>query len=346
MSSAATPLFIHALANPDYKPALYGTVISAGAYGIVLAISGKCCRLLLQTKYIYSKRMQKFLFAYTIIMLLMSTGAMVEEILYIHSSIFCPPVLMNDDGMNIAHAAVLFFNEDSAFFLPLTVWGADGLMIWRCWVLYTGVSRLARVGLSFLLGILAFISLVGGVLYVLSPEIILSCVLVLTSKKSLAPIPALGILFTETPLRNLLFFTSNGLTDITIVLTAFVNIVLAGLIVSRILFHQRYLRQVLGNGHKSAYNRIMGIILFISLYYSGLPHLRHFLTVSSAARAARGFPLLVLPHVCVISPLLIIVRVSEGKALVDMPSGSQIHVPSLNFINASSGGEEAFPAAS
>ncbi|KDR70242.1 hypothetical protein GALMADRAFT_282322 [Galerina marginata CBS 339.88] len=296
----ATPGLILRLV--DNKVPLYSTVISAIVYGFVLTISGKCFKLLLQTKYIYSKRLQKFLFSYTAVMLLMSTA-----------SVFCPAIAYDIEATTAGGVFASFTELNNPVFLPIVVWGADGLMIWRCWTLYNA----------------------GGLLYMLTPIIFASTLG--ASPRVKAPSPALGILFSkafqflDVRLRVIVL-------EFTIVLTVFMNVVLALLIVARILYHQRHLRRVFGVEHGSPYTRIITVCVescFLTAA-NDILYLALYVPCRLWSSIALGIPILTLPHVCVISPLLIIARVAQGRvATVEQPSESEIQVVSLRFNNVS-----------
>jgi membrane-associated protease RseP (regulator of RpoE activity) len=76
-----------------------------------------------------------------------------------------------------------------------------------------------------------------------------------------------------------------------------INIILAALIVFRLIFHQRYVRNVLGGGHESLYTNVMtmwvessGLIVVASVIYTAM-----FFAVPQWVRV----PCLLYPHICV-----------------------------------------------
>ncbi|KDR81254.1 hypothetical protein GALMADRAFT_136280 [Galerina marginata CBS 339.88] len=88
------------------------------------------------------------------------------------------------------------------------------------------------------------------------------------------------------------------------------NILLSTLIVLRIRYHQSHIRTLLGSAHESTYNRIMVMcvescgIIVVSEVLCLIP--------ISTDQSWAVYPLLFLPHICAISPLLIIYRVVAG----------------------------------
>lgn len=93
-----------------------------------------------------------------------------------------------------------------------------------------------------------------------------------------------------------------GPTSLTISVTPFVNLVLAGLIVGRLWYHQRHIRKILGAHYASPYNKIIAMciescsmiiinsVIYIGLYYGADKDGQNFeiLTI-----------LLIFPHICV-----------------------------------------------
>ena len=93
-----------------------------------------------------------------------------------------------------------------------------------------------------------------------------------------------------------------GPTSLTISVTPFVNLILAGLIVGRLLRHQMHIRKTLGAHYVSPYNKVIAMcvescsmiiinsVIYIGLYYGADKDGRNYeiLTV-----------LLIFPHICV-----------------------------------------------
>jgi hypothetical protein len=102
-----------------------------------------------------------------------------------------------------------------------------------------------------------------------------------------------------------------------------VNIILALLIVLRLIHHQRHIRKVLGADHESPYSKVITIcvessalIVIFSGAYTALVFEQAYLST---------IPFLLLPHIFVISPLLIVYRVAQGRAMTTtLPSEAEM----------------------
>ncbi|KDR67223.1 hypothetical protein GALMADRAFT_1126097 [Galerina marginata CBS 339.88] len=106
-------------------------------------------------------------------------------------------------------------------------------------------------------------------------------------------------------------------------LSTFSNILLSILIVSRLLYHQKYLRRVLGVGHGSLYTRIITmcvescalIVFFMAVY----------IIMFGTGCNAQFAPLFLLPHICAISALMIVRRVAHGtESTTTIPPPSDV----------------------
>ncbi|KDR74036.1 hypothetical protein GALMADRAFT_227737 [Galerina marginata CBS 339.88] len=248
------------------------TLVSGITYGLVISLYISCFRTLLKTQHLKSKIRRRFLFAYITFLLSLSTWAFVQQAFSITAEVFRPPFNRPSSPL---FSSWLSLTESNPWFLPPAIWAADGFMVWRCFALYQGISRRSHIFLVSLLVLLILMSLVAG-LFVLVPVDIVG----------LGPAITLG-------------------------LSAISNIVLAALIVFRLLYHQRYLRKTLGHSHGSLYTRIMVMcvessslivvftVLYIVLYFE-------------PSSVGYDLPLFLLPHICVISPLLIVYRVAHG----------------------------------
>ncbi|KDR67221.1 hypothetical protein GALMADRAFT_1126027 [Galerina marginata CBS 339.88] len=175
-------------------------------------------------------------------------------------------------------------------FLVLTIWAADSFMIWRCFVLFHNTSTGYRIMAMVLLLLISLASLGAGLFLFIS---------------------------------NL--FVYSGFLSASISTTA--NIMLSIMIASRLLRHQKYLRRVLGVGHGSAYTRIItmcvescALIVFFMAAYT---------IMFNIGCNAQYIPFFLLPHICVISALMIVSRVAQGTestATIPPPS-SVVHRP-------------------
>ena len=94
---------------------MLGTFLSAIAYGIVIVLSGNCILLILEKWATYPNRMRHFLPIYVTVMYLLSTEAIIQSIWLLKSSLF--------------EGKVLPFFGVSPPAIPLTIWGADAIMV-------------------------------------------------------------------------------------------------------------------------------------------------------------------------------------------------------------------------
>ncbi|PPQ96916.1 hypothetical protein CVT26_005902 [Gymnopilus dilepis] len=232
-------------------------------YGIIICLYAICLRSILKGANTYSKRKKWFFLCYLTVMLGLSTYALVEGM----KSVIISTFRTRERLVSLAAPA-------SDIVLPLTIWGADILMAWRCLVLHQGISRTLHMLLisAFIVFLLA--SLVSGIIF-----------------------------FAESPG---IIQTSSLLALISV--SFVVNVGLSLLISLRILYHQRYVKRTLGPAHGSLYISIVimcvescGLIAIFTLVTTIL------LAASPAVYTA--VPLSILPHV--VSPLLLIYRVLE-----------------------------------
>lgn len=116
-------------------------------------------------------------------------------------------------------------------------------------------------------------------------------------------------------------------TMITISVTTFVNILLSGLIIFRLLHHQKSMKRVLGDEYGSPYLRLIVILVesCSGVVTTGIVYL-----VLFAADRKDGtiIPMLLLPQISVMSPLFIVYAVGKGKAIHKAPSpaGNSEHI--------------------
>ncbi|KAF8965402.1 hypothetical protein BDZ97DRAFT_780654 [Flammula alnicola] len=266
-----------------------GAAVSMIAYVLVIMIFLICLRRLLAAEPLCSKRTRLFLLVYITLMFFLATLALVQEFLYFSETIF--PSSGSSDPIN-SHSSSLSKIFDVPITLPFAIWGADAFMIWRCAMLYQGISPAPRAGILCLLSTLLLLSLGGGICVFVQP----------------------------------IFVVINGIVFL-IILTTFVNVVLAVLIVFRLVHHEKYLRKSLGVVQGSPYTRVMvmcsescALVIVASLLFVGLYY--------RSASNAFLIPLLLLPYICVISPLLIIYRVAQGRAVTTLRP-SQIITPDI-----------------
>ncbi|KIM43524.1 hypothetical protein M413DRAFT_382915 [Hebeloma cylindrosporum] len=169
--------------------------------------------------------------------------------------------------------------------LPLIIWGADGFMIWRCAVLYQDVPRVPRFIVLVLLSFLSITSLVCGVM-------------------SLIPFSI-----------RFLIGTDGIFSTVVTLFSTLVNIILAALIILRLIRHQRHIRKVLGAQHGSPYSKVITMCVESSALIVIFSGVYSVIALVEGDGPSGLIPFLLLPHICVISPLLIVYRVAKGRAV-------------------------------
>ncbi|KDR73864.1 hypothetical protein GALMADRAFT_212106 [Galerina marginata CBS 339.88] len=185
-----------------------------------------------------------------------------------------------------------WFNSIPVAF-PFTVWAADGFMIWRCIVLYQGVSTMYRILLISAVFLLALISL--G--------------LTRNSRSAISHgyDSAAGSIYLipfSSHAKEILFSYESGpmyqafdrAALIVPTASTIVNIVLSALIIFRALYHQRHSRTALGTAHASIYSQIVALciescalisivgVVYMVIVLSNLPGME--------------VPLYLLPQIC------------------------------------------------
>ncbi|KAF4610038.1 hypothetical protein D9613_010489 [Agrocybe pediades] len=179
--------------------------------------------------------------------------------------------------------------------------------------------RAYRIGewvLNNALGILSVASLASGILYYTS---------------QVKDAAAAGCLEQALPLVALTW------------LTPIVNIILAGLLSARIFRMQTNLSELLGSSmsQQSRYTRIAmiciessALIVVVGMACTVTPN-------ESTPPAWAAFPSFLFPHICVISPVLIIYRVAQGRSVEVMEStradsSRQGRVSTMEFVDDTS----------
>ncbi|KAF8175848.1 hypothetical protein BJ912DRAFT_706025 [Pholiota molesta] len=276
-----------AVLNPPYcqstgiggylKELLYLTVANTILWCIVIALASNTLRATVKAKHIHSPRARRLLVIYISVMTIVSTISLGLMIQYTHKTLFSP----FDGGIDARRHLETLISSTLFVTLPFAVFGADGLMVWRCWVLYNGVQRLLKFTLFCILIILLFVSLATIVWMYM---------------------PFINILLSVLPLLGA---------------TVMTNLLLSALILSRLLGHERWMKKTLGVHEKSSASPLRRIIticvescgLIIACGLFVLAVIWHDSTLNLLA-----IPLTFLPHICAISPFLIIIRVANGRA--------------------------------
>jgi len=184
------------------------------------------------------------------------------------------------------------------FCVTLTSWGADGFMLWRCAMLYQGISRPRWLALLSLIVFLALMSFVAGVIFLSG---------------------GIGIGFVT-------FISA----------TIFLNLVTATLITVRILYYQRFIQKTVGLvGSSSPYTMVIVICLESSALIVVINVITLILAFGPFFQlwglSLISIPMNLLVHIYVLSPLLIIYRVARGKTVTIKPSEGGPVVSALHF---------------
>ncbi|KAF9531313.1 hypothetical protein CPB83DRAFT_904446 [Crepidotus variabilis] len=177
-------------------------------------------------------------------------------------------------GLSFTQNAFFLFGVSTS--MVLASWTADALMIWRCLILYKTISKLKRAILILILIILSLLSIAAGLAYVVTS-------LTLLNDAMIAFVIAADIL----------------------------NSTLTILIVSRIWYHQKYVKSSLGPVHRLTYTRLTHLFVesaaIVALF--GAAHVglvrwpNHALIISHQ----------LLVHVYVIAALTIVYRLAFGE---------------------------------
>ncbi|KAF9478379.1 hypothetical protein BDN70DRAFT_880064 [Pholiota conissans] len=272
---------------------LIGTLVSAVAYGFVVCLFLHCLTLLLSNRrQSYTNTARSVLIAYIIVMFLLSTASAIQAFIYIFKAVF--------NGFGGKYDNII--QMDEPLFLPPAILGADWLLLWRCYILYYRTASLRRLVYIFLI-VTSTGSLVFAVLYYLPP-----------------------------PLAESAFSFHSPLTQsvVTISCTTSMNLVRASLIIGRLVYHQETMRNLMGKQYASPYLRIIfmvvescGLIVVTGIVYLILVKGADINTFNGGI-----IPLLLFPHICVASPLLLVVQVARGRTFGTLAL-SDIETPNI-----------------
>ncbi|KAJ3514473.1 hypothetical protein NLJ89_g2362 [Agrocybe chaxingu] len=249
---------------------MLGTIISGVAYGIVIVSACDSFRLVFRK----AARLRNFTLVYIVVMTLVSTASFILGVVVTTTMIFQTEV----------RSAVGPFRLEILLY-PVALWGADGLMMYRCMVLYEGLSRAYRIALRCLLSLMSFV-LVG----ILLPFCIFS-----------------GIPFILNDPRMIFL--------VLVALTTLVNITLATLVTLRLHQHQRNTRKVLGREFGSPYSRTIAICIESCALIVVFDLI--FIALAFEQANASMIPEQLLVHVSVVSPFLLIARVARGRDVLN-----------------------------
>ncbi|KAF9476747.1 hypothetical protein BDN70DRAFT_152992 [Pholiota conissans] len=211
---------------------------------------------------------------------------------------------IGEDATKCTYTAPAYFISSSPT-ISLAIFGADTLMVWRCWVLYQGIYR--------------------------PLEVCIKCLLLLLWLSSMA--------FVSMTFINLQSLGISGMLLILILVSMVINLILSLMITFRLLFHEKRTKAILGmQKGPSPFKKVMAMCVesCVLIIIGGMLCVATTVVqLSSAIRSIGLFDtspdldasvnkvsfvdlayiaLALLPHICVISPLLLIVRVANGRA--------------------------------
>ncbi|PPQ78330.1 hypothetical protein CVT25_011701 [Psilocybe cyanescens] len=183
------------------------------------------------------------------------------------------------------------FSDMELIFVILATWCSYGLLIWRCTVLYQGISLPKRIVFLVFVSLLACVSLGFGFMGLLTM------------------VPGVSGKWSGTNILTVFETVS-----------FFVNGAISCLIIFRILYHQWRLRKVFGKGYGTEYTRIIVISIessLMTLIWDGLIMILAF-RLEGSSKTVEDLSLIILKlllHFNIIAPILIIYRVAQGRAV-------------------------------
>ncbi|PPQ94214.1 hypothetical protein CVT25_006874 [Psilocybe cyanescens] len=207
---------------------LVGNILGATAYGISLTLSWNCLILLSKPTSMTSIRMRRVMVTLIGFMCMLSTAAFILAT----GGVVSWSKNGTAEGI-VSKYGTRFWGEPYSpvelILIVLATWCCDGFMIWRCVMLYGGVSRRARIAVMTFVTLLTMTSLAIGI-----------CALVTFT-------PVKWQIYSILTLFELISLMANGS--------------IACLIIARIVYHQHYLRKIFGSDYGTAYTKIMSILI-------------------------------------------------------------------------------------
>ncbi|KAJ3563324.1 hypothetical protein NP233_g9012 [Leucocoprinus birnbaumii] len=277
---------------------LYGSLLATLAYGVVATLSAICLLVLRQNRIPIRHRRAQFV--YVLLLFTLSTLGLVFQVKITQAG-FIEQRDFDDGtagyGGPAAYLGKLFDHSTDPVFkgwmscLVITNWFCDGILLWRCIVLYED-NRFWPKFFRFLPACLLTASFVTGILHL---------------KQITAP-------------DDSSWATSHFPFNFTIlygVVALFVNIILTTMITIRLYIHRRRAVRALGPGHGSDFTSVISMLIesavlaevFVIAFL--VPYaLRHWFC---------NIIIQPLIQVQAIAPLLIIYRVAQGKAMTSLP---------------------------
>ncbi|KAF8812849.1 hypothetical protein BYT27DRAFT_7132232 [Phlegmacium glaucopus] len=139
----------------EFELQMIGVIVSAVIYGGILSLGLSYIPLLLTTSQNNSRRMRNFLLVYVTLMVAISTMYIITATIALTTKVY--DIFAYNRQIEILDSTCI----------TLANWGADGFMLWRCAMLYEGVSRRRRIALVAVLVVLGLLSLASGLLNII-----------------------------------------------------------------------------------------------------------------------------------------------------------------------------------
>ncbi|PPQ72830.1 hypothetical protein CVT26_003339 [Gymnopilus dilepis] len=281
-----------------------GNIISALAYSAVVILFSLCFWALRKPSKLHSHWTRPLLYVYMTYMFAMSTTAFIQE------TIYTTKVIKNDIFPTGPDLVDYLTSLGEPLPLPFTIWGADGFM---------GISPLRHLVLTIVLGLLGLTSL-GDISFEL-PEFNAHCPCM--TAIGIAFFAVAGIFQTKQGNAILPFVpdslalpfqnsSQSAISSFVMFCTTFVNLTLTSLIFFRLLYYQRFISKTLGAAHASTYTRVITMCIESCALIVVISTTNIVMIITN--NVGYLIPFMLLPHICVISPLLIVYRVAVGRS--------------------------------
>ncbi|KAH7883042.1 hypothetical protein F5I97DRAFT_1815368 [Phlebopus sp. FC_14] len=262
---------------------LQGAIVTAVLYGIVVVLSVMCCRSLCSSIRARDAGYRKNIFFLCYVSLLFTIGTVyvacnseITQLGFINNRNYPGGPSAFEENTSSPPLNVAFV---------LSNWCADLLMIWRCIVVYKDTKY------HFL--ITAF----GSILFIAS---------VVTG--------SLWVVIVSRPAQSGSGWMSFTFLFPYLSVSLAINIFISLLTVLRLMYHRSRISKVLGPAHGKIYASFAGMIIESASVYS-ICSLLYLIPYGANSPLANSF-MQILGEAQIIAPLLIIYRVSEGKAWV------------------------------
>uniref|UniRef100_A0A8H7XMA2 Uncharacterized protein n=1 Tax=Psilocybe cubensis TaxID=181762 RepID=A0A8H7XMA2_PSICU len=283
---------------------LVGNIMGALAYGVSLTLSWNCIILLSRPTSTTPVRMRRLLMALIVFMCMVSTAALILAtggVLRWSQNPSTESLLIELKGSRVWGQP---YSLVELILIVLATWCSDGFMIWRCIMLYSGVSSKSRTAIISFAAFIITASFVAGICAMLT-------------------------------IFNVVIWQRYSILSLFALVSLVANGSIASLIVARIVYHQKFLRKIFGNDYGSEYTKIMSILVESASITLTLNFLHIILAaaygrVTAVESPANMIIIKLIVQVNTISPILIIFRVAQGRTWQVDPTRSS---PVINGVN-------------